>query len=483
MQELRSDNSGSRNGVSDPSARPGKPLSDPAVQQGFYDPAHVIHAPPNFAFNPQEARVKLENRKRLLLKYARYRNRAVWAQAFVLFNVVGIPLSHGVYLEYYFTSALPTSSLSALSITPALQIMCILGTPVLVGSLYHQRGQRSGWGVGFLAATSLALAAQLPLKWIKSYTLIMILQGPVLGAALGTLFTLSTLVLSSHYQFNLPLVSMQSGGMGFVGAVVHTVVVRQGIGKTHFAPGATAGVFVLTLLTAYALIRRVKDSDLPPGIPASRSDMKLPKSLHKIVKEDGTVPFMIGYILVFLAIFVFPMYIVLIPTQPPALLPRGTGTYILLATLATAAISACVAANTRIRDALGPVNTFIAACIFAGAASLIPAWTPTFWVTITCGAAYGVGLGVIMALHIKVTTVFHGKRAMWHPDMPVRAAVMMALGGCSAFAGILGSAFVMERVKNGSKIVACAAAVCLVLGGVLVAVGRWRRCRMFYIAI
>jgi hypothetical protein len=88
-----------------------------------------------------------------------------------------------------------------------------------------------------------------------------------------------------------------------------------------------------------------------------------------------------------------------------------------------------------------------------------------------------------MALHIKATTMFHGKRAVWHPDMPVRAAVMMALGGCCAFAGILVSAVIMERVHGGSKIVACVATVCLVLGGVLIAVGRWRRCQMFYIAI
>jgi hypothetical protein len=59
----------------------------------------------------------------------------------------------------------------------------------------------------------------------------------------------------------------------------------------------------------------------------------------------------------------------------------------------------------------------------------------------------------------------------------------MALGGCSVFAGILVSAIIMEKLSNGPKIVACAASTCLVLGGALIAVGRWQRCRMFWIAI
>jgi hypothetical protein len=483
MQERHSDNSGSRNSVSDPSARPGKLLSNPAVRRNFYDPGQVIRAPPTLAFNPQEAQIKLQDRKRLLIKYAQYRNRAVWAQALVLFNVVGIPLSYSVYLEYYFTSALPTSSLSALAVIPALQFPCIMGMPVLIGSVYHARGQHSGWGIAFLVATLLALAAQVPLLWVKSYTPTMILQGPVLGAALGTLFTLSTLVLSSHYRVNLPLVSMHSWSLGFAGAMVHAIVARQGVGKAGFAPRAAAGVMGVTLLGAYALMRRVKHADLPPGVPAERSDTHLPKSMRAILKEDGTVAFMLGYMLVLLAIFVFPTYIVLILTQPPALLPRGTATYILLATLVTASLSACVAANRGLRTTLGPVNTFVAACVVAGAASLIPAWIPTFWAASVCGAAYGIGLGAIMALHIKVTTVFHGKKAVWHADMPVRAAVTMALGGCSVFAGILVSAIIMEKLSNGPKIVACAASTCLVLGGALIAVGRWQRCRMFWIAI
>jgi hypothetical protein len=223
MHERQSQTSSSRRGALNSSARPDNLLSNPAVQRRPYD---VNSRLPQLAYVSQDA----EAQAQLLVKYARRRNRAVWAQALVLFNVVGIPLSQGVYLEHYHTIALSTSSLSALSLIPSLQIVCILSMPLFVGWVYNWRGRHSGWRVMFFAATILASCAQLPLQWFKSYTLTMILQGPVQGAALGTLFALSTLLLSSYYRFNLPLVSMSGGFMGFCGAVVHAVVARQGLG-------------------------------------------------------------------------------------------------------------------------------------------------------------------------------------------------------------------------------------------------------------
>jgi hypothetical protein len=123
----------------------------------------------------------------------------------------------------------------------------------------------------------------------------LVLQGPLLGAALGTLFTLSTLVLSSHYQFNLPLVSMQSGPMSFLGATTYSMIARSGL-RTHtighfFAPAATAGTLGGTMFIAYLLIQRVKEDDLPLSTRPSSSKMILPKSLGSIIKEPGTVCF------------------------------------------------------------------------------------------------------------------------------------------------------------------------------------------------
>jgi hypothetical protein len=486
MKKYQSPNTDSGNGLFDPQARPGQVLSDPPVQRQFYDANTAITRPAALVFNPRDARAKAEVQAQVLAKYARHRNQAVWAQALVLFNVVGIPLSQGMYVEHYYTTALPTFSLSSVAIIPGLQILCLMSMPILVGWLYHWRGQRSGWKIVFFATMTIAFFVQLLLQWIKSYALTMVLQGPLLGAALGTLFTLSTLVLSSHYQFNLPLVSMQSGSMGFLGAITYSMLARSGLGShttSHSAPVTTASILGGILFIAYLLIQRVKEDDLPPSTRSSPSKMMVPESVRSIVKEPGTVCFVLGYILVFFSIFIYPIYIILIPTQPLALRSPDTGAWSLVTTLATAAMSACVSANTNFRKRLGPVDTCTAACFLAGAVAFVPAWMPNLPSTLVCSAAYGIGLGALIALHIKITTVFHGGKLVWSPDMPACAAVMMALGGGSAFAGLLVSAVVIENMENGVKIVAGMAAGSLLAGGVLIAFARWRRCRKFYVAI
>jgi hypothetical protein len=481
MQEYHSQNSSLGNGASDPSARPGHILSYPGVQRQFYDPNRSITRPAALGFNPRDARAKPRSEAQVLAKYARHRNRAVWAQALVLFNVVGIPLSQGMYLEYYYTTALPTYNLSAVSVIPALHILCLISMPILVGWLYHWRGQRWGWRIAFFAAMVIAFCVQLPLQWVKSCVLIMVLQGPLLGAALGTLFALSTLVLSSHYQFNLPLVSMQSGSIGFLGAITYSMVAKVGLAKrSYFAPAATAGILFGTLFTAYLLIQLVKEDDLPPSTRTSQSEMALPKSARKIIKEPGTLCFIFGYILIFSSIFTYPLYIAITLTQSPAL---TTDSYSLITLFSTAALSACITANPRFRTRLGPTDTFIASSLFSGAASILPAFMPKPYITLTCSAAYGVGLGAILSLHIKVSTVFYAEKVVWHSDMPARAAIMMALGGTSAFVGLLVAAIVMESVEGGVKVVAGMAAGGLGLGGCLIGFARWRRCNHFFVAI
>jgi hypothetical protein len=486
MQEPRSGTSASRNGASDPSARPGNVLSNPAVQQNFYDANQSIAGPARLAFDPKNADTEAEAKVRLLAKYSRYRNRAVWAQALVLFNVIGIPLSQGMYLGYYFNTALPRSSIIALSVIPALQIGILLTMPTLVGWFYRWRGPRSGWKILFCAATVIAVAVQLALQWNESYILTVALQGPLLGAALGTLFTLSMLVLSSHYQFNLSVVSMQSGFVGFLGALVYAIIARQGLqarGNGFFAPAVSAGVLAGTLSIAFLLIRRVDAGNTLDNMRKLRSGMKLSKILGETMKEKGTIWFILGYILVFSGLFIFPIYITLILTQPPSQLNPDTASHTLISLLATAAISASTSANPVFRKRLGPVDTFVASSILAGAASLLPAWMPTLPVALGCGAAYGVGLGAIAALHIKVTTVFRGDGGNWPYDMPVKAAVMMLLGGGSAVTGLVVSGIIMETVAKGVQIVASGSSVCLILGGAFVAFARWKRCQRFYIAI
>lgn len=465
MQVRGSNFAPSRQGAADLSARQGHLYGNPAVQPRLY--------------NTDQAR--REAKTKLRAKYARHRNQAVWAQALVLFNVVGIPLSQGVYLEYYFNVALPGNSLTALSIIPALQIACTCSMPILMGRLYHWRGQRSGWRSMFLAAATLALGAQLPLQWAKSYVVTMLLQGPILGAALGTLFSLSTLVLSSHYRSNLPLVSMQSGSMAFFGAIVYTLVVRQGLqtrGLGHFAPAATACILAVTLLVALLLLHRVQQDERPADPHA-----KLTESNAKMGKEKVSIWFVSGYAFIFMAIFVFPMYITLSLTSLSTHLDPDTASLVPITLLSTAAISACISANPFFRARLGPINTFIASTLLASAAILVPFFMPMLYAAVPCSSIYGIGLAGIIVLHIKVSSMFSSGAVLYHPHMPVRVALMMILAGCSAATGLLASAVLLEYMENGAKIAASGAAACLVLGACLIAVARWRRCRKFWVAI
>jgi hypothetical protein len=60
---------------------------------------------------------------------------------------------------------------------------------------------------------------------------------------------------------------------------------------------------------------------------------------------------------------------------------------------------------------------------------------------------------------------------------------MMALGGASAFVGLLVAAIVMESVEGGVKVVTGMTAGGLGLGGCLTGFARWRRCKKFFVAI
>ncbi|KAF2830321.1 hypothetical protein CC86DRAFT_378629 [Ophiobolus disseminans] len=420
-----------RNQFSDSAARPARVLDSPAVNRRFYAPDESLSG--RFRSAPRK--------EKDTAKYARYRNRTVWAQALVLFNVVGIPMSQGVYLEERYNSKDGKMGLFALSVGPAVQILCILAVPMMVRWVYERRGQRSGWRIAFLVATLLVVCAHLLLHWLGGYIPSLILLGPVAGIALGTLAGISTLVLSSHYRSDVPLVSTQSGFMGFLGAVIYTV-----LGVLAYAHITTAALVAATLLAACGLMRRVDNPHQTLPTPPFKAKVKI------------LIPFTLGYTIILTTIFLLPLYSpLLIHTHTP-----------LLVSLATAAISACLAAQTPSR--LGIVNTFIAASIFAGAVAILPIFTPLPQLAVLCGVAYGIGLGAIVALESKVAAGFCGR---WG----------MVVGGVGALVGIVGAALVMEGLEMGSRVVGGCAAGGLVLGGICVGVARGMNCPKVWVVV
>ncbi|KAI8935428.1 hypothetical protein NX059_008006 [Plenodomus lindquistii] len=421
------------------------------------------------------------------------RNRGLWAHALVIFNVYGTPLSFGPFFEYYFNTLLPTKSPSSLAIPVALQIVCILGTPSLAGYAYHKLGkEREWWRLVFIAAGVVATVAQLLLQWCKQYLLILILQGPVLGSALGTLWTISTLVLASHYKANVPLVNMCCGFAGFTGAAVYTAVARWALvapasEKKGWAQTISGCVMFGALLIAYLLMQRVKEDVLKGWTRHYQLRLKLPSRFPRDLRRPSTMLFFFGYTAIFFSIFIHPIYIVLILTQPPTSKPPERGTVTWLVSLGCAACVACLSAHAQVRRRTGVVNLFACSAMLAGATVLAPIRTSQAYINLSIAVIHGGTLGALFPLHIMVAAMFLASEVQegkpWREDVPARVALVMAIAGMCAFVGIITASALIENLDHGVDIALRMAGAGLMSGGMLVATARFVKWRKFWYAV
>jgi hypothetical protein len=418
----------------------------------------------------------------------------MWAQALLLTSVLGPPLSYGAYLEYYYTTLLPTNTpLLLLALPIALQILTISLATFPIGLLYTKLGRRAYWKLLFAFAAVVAVASQITLYWITSYIGILVLQGLLLGSALGTLLTLGTLVLSSHYRGDVPLVSVQSGFAGFAGAVLHATLARfslQGIARGNgyegFSQAASGGLMGGTLLVAFFLLTRVKADESKRWSVEYTLHLALPRAfLRDLTQVKGMLWFIVGYMFISFGALVYPIYAITLLTQSPSLFSPDQGSYTLLAMLAVAALSASGAANGRVMRKVGPVNIFVAASMFAGAVLLAPVLYPRIYVSILLSGVYGIALGAILSLHMIVAAIFVSEKegGRWADDMPAKVAIVVALGGISAFGGILVAAFIVRSGVEGANAALKVAGACMVGGGMLiwlVRLMRWKEKGVLY---
>jgi hypothetical protein len=415
----------------------------------------------------------------------------MYAQSLILTSVLGIPLSYAAYLEYYYSTLFPNDSLVLLVLPVGLQILCVSLAPFPIGALYHKLGRRGYWKLVFAFAAVVAVSSQIMLHWITSYIGIVVVQGVLLGTSLGTLGAIGTLVLSSHYRGDVPLVSVQSGFAGFAGAVLHTTLARfsfqahHGNGYEGFAQAASGGLMGVTLLVAFFLLTRVKEDEARRWSTEYRLNLRMPTSFLKDLREvRGMLWFIVGYILISFGVLVYAVYAILLLTQAYA---PDQGTYALIAMLGVAALSASVAANQVFMRRIGPVNAFISAAIFAGAVTLAPVLYPRAYIAVPLGGVYGIALGALVSLHMIVTATFVSKKeeGRWADDMPARVAVVMALGGVSTFAGLLVAAVVAGSGHDMAGVTSKLAGGFMVGGGVLIGlvrVVRWREKGVFHAA-
>jgi len=379
-----------------------------------------------------------------------------------------------------------------LAIIPSLQLLFLFAAPLPIGYIYRcgiiDSGARSwGWRVLFGAGIIMAVAAQFSLYATQSYTAVVVLQGPVLGTALGACFTISSLVLAGHYRNDVPLVSVQSGFAGFAGAVVYTALSRSAYESSEDDKAArvhlyTGAVTAATLLTAFFLLARLDAQKEKEWTSIHPLHLRMPKHFLNDLKGGG-MWFLLGYMLVFSGILVYPFHGILLLTQPPGLLFPDRATYSVLTMLSVAAISGSAATNIHVLRQIGAVNMFVAAAVLGGAVCLAPVLYPGLVVVVPLAALYGTALGVVFSLHMIVVASFLSRKVdgRWEDDMPARVAVGMALAGLAAFGGIIGAAALIEGSERGGQIAMKVAGACMVGGGVLVGCARlWRWKVMFY---
>ncbi|KAG9193784.1 hypothetical protein G6011_03819 [Alternaria panax] len=422
----------------------------------------------------------------------------MYAQALVLFNVFGIPLSSATRLEHDFTSVFPTKSLVSLAAILGLQILVLFASPLPIGYLYnmllnwkHQYWwTNSVWKLLFGVAVIVATTSELlSYKVQKDYIAILLLRGLALGGALGTCFTTSTLVLASHYRNDVPLVSVQPGFAGFAGAVVYTIIAHFAFqsatgGEMAYLYSGGGGIMGATLLAAFFLLVGLNPHEETFWTQKYKLHLCVSKGFFRHVRGGG-MWFILGYMLVFMGVLVYPIYCVVLLTQVPGLFLPDAATYGVFGMLSVAAISGSFVANMRSLKKVGAVNIFVAASVLAGAVCLAPVVYSRLYVVVPLALVYGVALGAILSLHMIVAASFLSKKVegRWEDDMPARVAIVMALAGFGAFGVIVGAAALIEGSEKGEQIVMKAAGVCMIGGGVLVACARmwrWREKQVSY---
>ncbi|KAH6633050.1 major facilitator superfamily domain-containing protein [Boeremia exigua] len=389
-----------------------------------------------------------------------HRVRTYTAHALVLFNVYGIVLSSGLWLEYYFTSLFPATSLLAVSAIFGTQLAC-LGLGVGVAASLHRRWPKHWRLLMSLGGLSVG-CSHICVLIADEFWVVLLCEGALTGLGLGVLSTVSTRVLSTHYKNDIAVASSQCVAAGFLGAVVYTIFTWLCLrsDNTKLGRGLIPTLLCLTLLPAVLL---AKPSALQPvthhsSPPARFATPRLSSMLFVILY---TPPFLATSLL-----------LPLILTRHPSPYRADPGCYVLLALSSAALLSSALLPHLP-SHRLSPPALIAASTLLAGIAIPSLIWMPTLYVGVPCAMVLGAGLGGVCALWVRALAALVGKGKR----LGQAVCLLAAVGGVGAGCGVLGAAAVMETWEAGVEIVLGVAAGCLVLGGLALGAGagvrRW----------
>jgi hypothetical protein len=389
-----------------------------------------------------------------LLDASRARVRTYTAHALVLFNVYGVPFSSGIWLEYYFTTLYPETTLLALAAVSAAQIAC-LGLAIGMSAYLHSRSPRY-WRWTLVNGALLVCGPHIGLltNTRNKIWVLVLCQGALTGSGLGSLCAISTRVLSVHYRHSVALASQFCVSAGFAGAGVYTVLTWYCLRTSgvRLAYGMTFLLLGVTLVPALLLMEYH-----PPTATDAQFEQQQQPHRSRGLRTKLTL---FAPTLVLTVSFTPPLYLPLLLAHRPSPYRADAGVYTLLALYSTALLpSALVLLIPRLR--LSARKTCGAASILTGLALVPLIWTLRLEVSVPCAVVYGAGLGTMCTLWVQMLMGSGDGGA--RPIAPVSAPV---LGLCVAGA-VVGGAAVLQGYEKGVEIVLGAVAGCLVLGGLI----------------
>jgi MFS family permease len=397
-----------------------------------------------------------------------------------MFNVWGIVLNNATYVEYYYnTYIFEGSALQKIATIFATQIFCMFSAPIPTGWLY----QKHLWFPLYASAILLTLSHSLDnLNWGKSHIFLraMLGRGIFQGLGMGTLATMGTLCLASHYRNNIPLVSMMGNSVGFIGALVYTSVAYvyfQEIYQMDFNKACYIDVSIAgsTLLVATLLIKRHK----------THWKLKIDdhNGLSTLVQDPAASMFVLSFWILFFGLFSWPTYSVLwISSAPGQTWPTEATTRLTVALIIGMVVSSMVT-STWLRSRFGTVNTLICACHLIGIYYINLAVMPWPAISYPCTALFGACLGSILSLYTNGISVMIAKDKRQAINV-VSLAVALIGAGTFAAAGILVTAAVVDNGTVGFQSAMVINGVVCVVGGFVMGSARLQKTgRKMYVAI
>jgi hypothetical protein len=424
---------------------------------------------------------KKERRRRVL---------AYYTHAIVTFHTFGIPLSAGLTLEYFYNSLFLAVPLKHLSLVVGIQWLGIFALGDLAALTYRWKH----WRWSYLAVNLvLVLCYGVMARGAKPWGLSMSMRA-LSSLCLGFLRSMTLRCLASHYNGNFSDVSMQSGAAALLGALVHSLVGWIFLRMDNDRGLAWANFYIVlftlmpTLGGLFPATNHVGTED-----DTSKRDRPIPRLMHRKstramqslpgkfgVQTDsaldtvGDCTLLGGLCLIFAYVVAWPMFFPLLLSSRPLYEYPDYAAYWMLGTFGAGALTASFFARSCPRRGLGAVNTFTAASIFAGCLLIIAAWVVNFWVWGIISVLYGLCLGPLIALHVKV---FDLLCRYWTKRRPSPFGL-----GIFAFGGISVVGLMIQSLGDGSVALTVSGVVMLV-GGCFMAVGRWLKYPTKYVVI